>query len=102
MSTAESFYFAEQKITKMNPERRYDYIVGVAALVPGVVVGGSIAGYLTALAFSGMVSLPFELPVLIVFAVSLSVFVSVVVAVSVAFARLYYALGLPSSPGDVR
>jgi DNA-binding transcriptional ArsR family regulator len=94
-------FFAEQKITKMSPENRYDYIVGVAALVPGILVGGFLGGYVAYLAFSGMASLPFDLPVFVVLAVSLAVFASVVVTSSVAFARLYYALGLPSKLGDV-
>ncbi|MCX2818943.1 hypothetical protein EGH25_06215 [Haladaptatus sp. F3-133] len=85
----------------MNSQRRRDYVMGIAAVVPGILVGGFLGGYVAYLAFSGMASLPFDLPVFVVLAVSVAVFASVVVTVSVAFARLYYALGLPSKLGDV-
>jgi len=73
--------------------------VGIAALVPGAVVGGTVAGYLVAAVFGTYTSL-YDLPFAVIAFLGLVVYTVFVIVASVGFARLYYALGLSSKLED--
>jgi uncharacterized protein (DUF983 family) len=80
-------------------EVKKDYILGLASVVPGFVVGSYVALVCIVVLTAAVNSLTVQAPMWLMLPVWLVVQILCIVGASIGFARLYYSFGVPSKIG---